>query len=397
MFLRIVFCLLLITNFVSGQLPPLDPAWQLVFSDDFSGTALDTSKWAQIPPWNQYGNKISGTACGLPDFDAAYKRWYLDTINWSPDTNNTKIRNGTLTLITKQENYTGKVWSWPNNTFTQSNMNYQYTTGMLYSKWKFRYGYFEIKFRLPSNPPAVGKSNNGLGPNFWLFEGQNLPASPTWSEIDIFEMRGSDYLFTTNVHFAKDTIPSNHISSGGDHGTISGSTWHTAAANWTANNIEFYLDGVKIREYPNHPDSLIPMPIFIDINSPSTNFCENYSSSTLFPFSYEIDYVKVYQKRMACDTAKTYCNVNGSTYVSKVYNSLEIGGSSCSADISNNATNSCLANNYVTLNEGFLINGTTDCYLNVVPCEIQSYYRFLRLFNSSTPAPPPWAWTERSN
>lgn len=333
----------------------------------------------------------------MSDFDVAYKKWYLDTVSWAPDTNNTKIRNGSVTLYSKIENYTGKVWDWPHNVFTVSNMNYQYTTGMLYSKWKFKYGWYEIKFRLPASPPAVGKTNNGFGPNFWLFAGQNTPSTPTWSEIDIFEMRGSDYQFTTNVHFARDTFQINHISSGADHGSLSGNVWHTAAANWTTNNIEFYLDGQKIREYPNHPDSLIAMPIFIDINTPATNFCQNFDASTLFPFSYEIDYVRVYQKQMACDSTKTYCNVSSSSYVSKVYDNLQIGGSGCTADISNNAAISALANTSVTLQEGFSINASTDCYIDILPCEISSLTRFLRIANSSSPVQPTWAWKQKFN
>ena len=52
-------------------------------------------------------------------------------------------------------------------------MNFDYQSGLIYSKEKFRYGHFEIRFKTDAA--------SGHWPAFWLFGGDG-------QEIDIFEM-----------------------------------------------------------------------------------------------------------------------------------------------------------------------------------------------------------------
>lgn len=384
---------------VFAQLPPDDPAWDLVFSDDFNGSSLDTSKWNQIPEWNQ-GINIANNNC-LGDYEKAYIKWYGDNSNHSVlDTTNTKISGSTCKLYTRKEEYIGEAWEY--NPFRAFDTTYQYTTGMLYSKYKFKYGYFEIKFKLPDTVSAP-LTYQGFGPNFFLYGGSDTVGDTYWSEIDIFEInaynqsRDHDNYYSTNVHYQADS-GSTKISFTGQHGNVINSNqWHVAACNWTPDSIEFFLDGVKLRQYnaEGRADSLVAMPIFIDINSPSSGFCSNFDTAyTVFPYTYEIDYVKVYQKKMTCDTSKSYCDVTSSGYISKVYQDLTIGGVNCDANISS-LNNSSLAKDYILLQEGFMIDNSSNIYINTAPCVDQISNRFLFSPIYIDPTQPPTSFIDK--
>ncbi len=403
-----------LTSNVYSQLPSSDPAYQLVFNEEFLGTQIDYNKWKRIPDWNQGSNfaVIGNPPINVP---VAYKKWKTN-IPGQMDTTNCKVSNGTVKLYTRKENYIGEVWDWPNNVFTVSNLPFKFTTAMLISKTSFRYGYYEIRFRLPSPPPAP-KRHLGFGPNFWFF-GADVNGTGGWknywSEIDVFEINSIDpynnqsNFYTNNVHYRNCNNSSCHIQDGNVYGYITNNVWHTAATNWTPSKIEFYLDGVKIRDFPCNqlnlpPDSLVKMPILIDVNAPALNFGTAFDTTsangTAFPYVYEIDYVKGWQLKQACDTPKIYCNFLANTYNSKLYKSITIGGLSCTSNIVTQNNLSFYGKDFVLLNEGFSIDATSNVTLNTEKCDLN--YIGLKTSNTNnqtkTPMPPPPAYIERQN
>jgi hypothetical protein len=131
---------------------------------------------------------------------------------------------------------------------------------------------------------------------------------------------------------------------------------------------------------------LIEMPMIIENYISGPNFCINVDNSTNFPITYEIDYVKVYQPKMACDTNKTYCNVSASTFNSKLYKTLTIGGSGCTATF-NNGTATAEATDYVLLDDGFEVGTNMTMLINVEECWTDLKY----IPNAVGPsAPPPY-------
>ncbi len=310
-----------------AQLPPQDKNYQLVFQDEFDSTfhtIVDVSKWMRNPGYSQQGNVTSYT----PPCDSLWDKAYLVKV----DTDSTTIRvsNGTCKLLVNKTKYMGQVSNWlPCDTATRRSLKgnrcespcvpadghdgickclirdtipFKYTAGMLYSKKKFRFGYYEIKFRIPPASP----STHGFGPNFWLF-GVDTSLKAYYSEIDVFEI-GSYYKaknkyndYTSNVHFSgkQNTSPPSHIMR--NPGFVQAANeWHKAAAWWTPDFIKFYLDDSLYCDYPwqqfnEPPGNLCAMNMLIDINAPSYNFCTNFDSLTQFPYKYEIDYVRVYQ------------------------------------------------------------------------------------------------------
>ena len=115
--------------------PPAHATWEQTFSEEFTGSSLDQSRWQDEYMWGRTHN---------------YEAWC------APE--NVLIEDGLLRL--KAENI--------------SREGMEYTTGMIcsYGKFSQQYGYFEGRFRIPSG--------QGFWPAFWL-----LPYPQKWPpEID---------------------------------------------------------------------------------------------------------------------------------------------------------------------------------------------------------------------
>jgi len=140
------------------------------------------------------------------------------------------------------------------------------------------------------------------------------------SELDIFEFAGEDSndgtvnKHTSNVHYRKmnskkcfgcaseDTILYNDPI---NYGPCDFSAFHTFGVDWQPDKIIFYKDEKIIHISYNHPEMLLRMPIIIDINHPSSNFCSFIDRDlTKFPYIYEIDYVRVYQLKNGYDISQ---------------------------------------------------------------------------------------------
>src|ERR1051326_5330662 len=335
----IIICLALFTTLANkycfAQPPNNDPAYTLVWADSFktAGVQIDTNKWEQKWGWNQ-GDSVALCGCDGQYHDISYYKWYkpitpapIVPASYPPDTTNCKKNNG-LTMYTRRETYSGNCWTWPScppNTVCNAGSGqcvngtcwhaqykqFAWTSAMLKSKYKFKYGYFEIKFTLPAAPPA-GK-NYRCGPAFWMYDADC--STVPWSEIDIFEIRGSDNFYTSNIHYtaSPDTCnnPNNPLHNEYyQYGAnlVWGST-HTAGCLWTGNEIDFYLDGQLIHQMQNkdiNPANMLAMPIIVDLGGPNFNFNQYFDANSV-DYTYKVDYVKVWQMQHDCSSARIYC------------------------------------------------------------------------------------------
>src|SRR5690554_5807772 len=137
--------------------------WAYSGGDEFNGTQLDYSRWDDGYPW---GRSL------IENQELQY---------YKPGSDNITLDNGILRLTTKYEPGYYIVEPWRNSTDILSdgkpnNRYFSYTSGMIFSKQKFKYGLFEIQFK-----PPVG---SGLWPAYWLYGG-----NPN-EEFDIFEYKG---------------------------------------------------------------------------------------------------------------------------------------------------------------------------------------------------------------
>jgi len=389
-----------------GQLPNNDPSWQLIFDDDFSGTSIDNSKWNSNYPWNQGSylltcdNNQNGYFDTISSEYVGYRTWNFE---------NCELNNGVLKLISKQESYLGKVWDdWipiidPNTGDTigwnpiETWHNFNYTTGMLYSKMKIRYGYFEIRCKLPE--PQNPHETKGLGPNFWIFDGNCDIAE--YSEIDVFEF-ASEYgnmvnMFTCNSHYRDvggGTMQSYPIP---EFFTIDFDDFHIFSAEWGADRIIYYIDNIPIFISPNpYPDDMCPMNIIVDINHPSNNFCDTaVSPFTVFPYIYEIDYVKVWQLKQHCDDDITICNFNPNIFDFAIYKSISIGGLGCTPTISSGENITLRATQSIVLDYGFTVESGAEFLAETTPCQQQEHFLSSKL-KPDYPYLPPTGFIDRN-
>ncbi len=313
----LVLAVLAFCSSVYAQYPPLNSHYQLVFADEFNypdSVKVDSlaKRWNSIWPWNQSSIMQGclpdkyGKPMPVPVRKIGYRTWNF---------HNCELDTGVLRIVSRKENYAGEVWNGWDCLQTDSLgkclkykqrdsiVNFSYTTGMLLSKSKFRYGYFEIRCKLPK--PRKPHASRGIGPNFWLYGADSTSVS---SEIDVFEFAGEyegrPNVQTSNVHYqhknaadCKDCKPEDvkHYSEVKDYGTCDFKDFHTFGVEWRPDTILFYKDGHVIHSSHNHPDKLVAMNIIIDINHPASNFCSFTDKFTKFPYVYQIDYVRVYQ------------------------------------------------------------------------------------------------------
>jgi beta-glucanase (GH16 family) len=158
-----------------------------------------------------------------------------------------------------------------------------YVSGIIQSRDHFvqRYGYFEMRARLPQG--------QGLWPAFWLLPvGNNFP-----NEIDVMEFLGNppDTIYTT-LHW-KDTQGTplhqteEYVSSDFTR------EFHVFAVDWKPDALTWYVDGVAVRKTSeNIPED----PMFLLANlAVGGRWPGNPDESTKFPAEMAIDYIRVYR------------------------------------------------------------------------------------------------------
>jgi beta-glucanase (GH16 family) len=168
-------------------------AWRLVFSDRFTGTALDSAHWSTCYYWDC-------TNAGNDELE-----WY--------DASQVKVHDGTVSLTAVPEQTHGK----------------QYLSGMLssYGKFSFLYGYAQIVAKLPAG--------QALWPAFWtLPEAGGFPP-----EIDVMENVAQVDRVYVFVHYA----PNRKFSAYVNMPSFS-SEFHTFGVDWEPGSISWYVDGV---------------------------------------------------------------------------------------------------------------------------------------------------------
>ncbi|NAZ74087.1 family 16 glycosylhydrolase [Kineococcus sp. T13] len=200
------------TTPTAAVVPPVGAAsgWSLSFSDEFNGTAVDTSKW--LPQRFSWGDP--------------YDQPFNASEGASFSAKNVTVSNGAAVLTTKREAST--AWG----------KSYTHTSGMLSSEGKFtlkRGDYIEARIWIPKS--------DGLWPAFWT-----VPSGQWPPEIDIFEFfdtaKQSQPKF--NYHWG---TSSNHQQLGprtyGAAGVDYRNSWHTYGLHRTLDNrLVPYVDGV---------------------------------------------------------------------------------------------------------------------------------------------------------
>ncbi len=413
-----IFCILMCLGHmltaqpVNPVIPKNDPAFDLVFSDEFDSTALRRQNWLKRYPWGHFfnSNKIpvstysvvpgvpgSGWCPALaPPFDdvAGLEMDYTST-------NNISFSGDTCSLIARKENKNMPVFTYPydcnsaacgygsapclpsgSNCFVVDNIPFKYTNCVLVSKFKFKYGYFEVRFKEPYR--VVPSSYNAFTAAFWLLDISTTPTDlMQYSEIDWMENNGVTDWYNSTVHwrtkYMSDRLAA-HIIDQPDQQTMTNNQWHTVGGYWYPGGIDFYKDDVYSRSWKNDTAALLnPMYIIMGAGTPEDNFCVAIDTvNTPFPYNLELDYIKVWQQNSSgCDTSKTVCNKTLTTHPpDKTYKSITESGTSCTVNL-NNGSKQILGKDYVYLQEGFEVGNNATVLMETRNCYVSDFFRFV--------------------
>lgn len=247
--------------------------WNLVWSDEFEYTGLpSSSNW--------------GYETGFVRNKELQK--YVEN-----DLSVTRVSDGYLIIESHMtDKNSDEIWSWqdPDNSFISGSLE---TKGII----DWTYGRVEVRAKLPQG--------TGVWPAIWML-GTNMPdvGWPMSGEIDIMEYVG----------FAEDTLHSavhtadNNWSTDSDYSNSSkiimdrlGTDFHIFAIEWKLNRIDFFVDGIHHYTFQKRSeDSEVwpfnkPMYLKLNLAIGGSWGGQEGVDKTIFPQSFIIDYVRVYQ------------------------------------------------------------------------------------------------------
>jgi beta-glucanase (GH16 family) len=240
----------------------------LVWSDEFNDTSLDPQTW--------FFETGDGSQYGIPGWGNNELQYYQP--------NNAKIGDGMLVIEAREQ--------------TVGSFNYTSARINTRDRFAFRYGRIEARMRLPGG--------QGLWPAFWLLP-QDSPYGG-WAasgEIDVMEAvnlggSGGNAVHGT-IHFGGEW-PNNRFS--GAEWVVSSSAqeqFHTYAVEWDGSEIRWYVDDVMYQMQNSWSSTGGPFPapfdepFYIIFNvAVGGNWPGPPNSSTVFPVTMEVDWVRVY-------------------------------------------------------------------------------------------------------
>lgn len=248
--------ILTVVLLLSSLTPVLCQSWSLVWADEFNYSGLpDNAKWVY--------------EVGL--IRNHELQYYTDQ-----RLENCKVENGSLLIIGKKESYKGS--------------NYTSACITTENKYNFKYGKIEARIKLPKG--------QGMWPAFWML-GQNIHKVgwPQCGEVDIMEQINDEGKNHGTMHWYNDghkkhgaTIPCDVQQ------------YHVYSIEWNENAIKWFLDGTKYWE-GNIKDSInstgeFHKPFYLMLNlAIGGSWPGSPDSTTLFPDTMSVDYVRVYQEK----------------------------------------------------------------------------------------------------
>ena len=239
--------------------------YRLAFAEEFNGNGIDSDKWNTRYLWG-------------PNWTINNEQQYYVDTNSNPDFGyDPFVFDGKHLSITADRT--------PGYLKASAN-NKSYVSGTLttYNKFKMRYGYVEMRAKMPKG--------QGLWPALWLLHHKQNGARP---EIDIMEFLGNDVDTVYNVyhHYRGSNLrstPSYEVN-GPDYTA----GFHTFGVKWEPGSIVWYVDGKEANRYESGDVSNEDMYILVNLALGGA-WGGNVDGSTPFPARYTIDYVRAYTR-----------------------------------------------------------------------------------------------------
>ena len=272
----LILCVIALLLFNPGRLKAAPPGstWTQTFGDEFNNeTGLDSIKWDPRMIWG------SGANTGEAEL---YNNVLVNGTN-----KNIALNSGSsLKLIAIKDNPDG---------------SHAYSSGLVasYNHFNQAFGYFECRAKTPP-----GK---GLWPAIWMIEGQKEGAYSWPPEIDIMEQIGSsptlDYM---TAHYRPDgNYPLDYWTTSGAVGTVANGSqayylnFHTYAVDWDPDKLTYYIDDVPVGSTTSYTPYLREMHLILNLGvGGSTSWGGAPDANTVFPATYEVDWIRAYTKAL---------------------------------------------------------------------------------------------------
>ncbi len=254
--------------------------WELVFSDEFDGTTLNLDNWDTKYYYGSRTNTFNNE-----------EQYYLDDAF--------EFNNGVMSIVGEKLDTPIEAFEIVDQNLLTSqgkDLDFDYTSGMIsgYDHNAFTYGYMEISAKVP-----LGQS---LWPAFWM-----LPSSGEWPpEIDIMEILNETdpdtnqletNLYTT-LHTPDSSIPGGDFYQQSGYSGIDFSTdFHTYGAEWDADSITWFVDGVELFTVDS---GITQEPMYLLANLAIGGDWPGATNEDTPDYStFDIDYIRVYQDSAA--------------------------------------------------------------------------------------------------
>lgn len=337
-------CMMLLSINATAQLEMDDHNWELFFVDDFSGNrGWNATLWEDqnfdesnyVPLWKCFADSYWGSGVISKKATHLHQAYQKDNVSFI---------NGTLRLhgeyisdtpLTCGLGYFPAPWIKYHHYCDPPEGQHKavfYRSGIIESIEKIKYGYFEIKCKLPFHP--------GSFPAFWLYD--NSCDDNYYEEIDIMEYSyGSSIGNGTPNKYSHGFLLDKHdcacpdplISYGKIKNLPAGSDitdWQIYGCEWTPGRITWYLNGSIIDDYydldsvPSHPLTLIAN--YAINNGAVSGTYPNQTPTWRSENNMVIDYVKVLQLKCDCENDTYITNENElANYDHQVKHAVEIG------------------------------------------------------------------------
>ena len=379
LFISMLFVLFTISNCL-GQSPDItgDKNWVAKDSDNFNysndasfifnrSRAHHGFGWdAQL--WGQWG----------PDKDSTYETNDYDTghnYGFNPT-------SGFMSLIVKKEP----------TPLLKGGKYYNYTKGVLnslYTGLSYKYGYYELRYRAPQPSYPAGhpeqSTTSGITYNWWTYN--QTSDSPyvhyQQSEFDMCETGANISRFGPNVHYVQKLYPSSTSTIIDYHSwrddpnfredtfNFSGGAFHKVGVEWSRKYIRFYIDD-KLWSNSScpYPDSILPSGFIIHELCGLTQFNDTVKSYTVFPFSLDLDYIKIWQLDMdSCASGTTTLNkIDAITYPYGVKHAIHVTGNATST-ITSGQKVFLRASDYIQIDKNFEVDKGAEFEMLPTPCQ----------------------------
>lgn len=248
----------------NGYITPLTyDGHKLIWSDEFDGTTLNTSKWGY-----NLGNGCPNN-CGWGNNELEYYQ-----------KENATVGEGTLTIEAKK----------------QAVSNYNYTSAKIITqgKFSFQYGRIDIRALLPKG--------QGIWPALWML-GNNISSVgwPSCGEIDIMELIGGKGR-ENQIHGTLHYEDNGHQYFGKSYSLNTqtfADAYHVFSLIWDQQSLKWYVDDVLFNEtdISSNVMSEFHQKFYLIFNvAVGGNWPGNPDATTTFPQKMKVDYVRVFQK-----------------------------------------------------------------------------------------------------